>query len=60
MNIHAHAGFPPMPFMFEIAAANRPENAPESYEYGRHRLFNYRAVLVLENEPTRRRRKTQY
>ncbi len=46
MNIHAHAGLPPIPFMFEIAAANRPENAPESYEHGRRHSFSYHAVLV--------------
>lgn len=28
MNIHAHPAFPPLPSMFNIAAARRPENAP--------------------------------
>lgn len=41
MNIHAHAGLPPTPFIFEMAAANRPENAPESYEKIYHCSFNY-------------------
>ena len=30
INIQAHPGLPPIPSMFWIAAANRPENAPES------------------------------
>jgi hypothetical protein len=30
MKIQAHPGFPPMPSMFSIAAASKPEKAPES------------------------------
>ena len=32
MKIQAHPAFPPMPFMFSIAAASNPEKAPESWE----------------------------
>jgi hypothetical protein len=31
MKIQAQPGLPPIPFMFWIAAAKRPEKAPESY-----------------------------
>ena len=30
MKIQAHPGLPPRPFKLTIAAANNPENAPES------------------------------
>lgn len=30
MKIQAHPGFPPFPFMFMIAAASKPEKAPDS------------------------------
>ena len=33
INIQAHPGLPPIPSMFWIAAANRPENAPESCKF---------------------------
>jgi hypothetical protein len=30
MNIQDHAGFPPTPSIFEMAAANKPPNAPDT------------------------------
>ena len=31
MKIQAHPGFPPMPFIFTIAAESNPEKAPDSW-----------------------------
>lgn len=44
MKIHAHPGRPLKPSMFSMAAASKPENAPESEAAEKNRAILFKEV----------------